>query len=232
MTFPENLAAVQTRISLACTMALRPRVSVQLLAVTKTVSAEDIRAAASGGLRHFGENYLQEALPKMAALTELNLEWHYIGSIQSNKTADIARHFHWAHGIDRLKVAERLSAQRPAALPALQVCVQVNVAHEASKSGCSPEATAALCRAVAQLPGLRLRGLMALPAANDGPAAFRRLRQLFEIVQGEIPSIDTLSMGMSDDLEAAIAEGSTLVRVGSALFGARTASKPAANPAS
>lgn len=236
MSFTQNLLVVRARIDAACTAAARPRTAVQLLAVSKTIATERIRVAAGAGQRCFGENYVQEALPKIAALTDLGLEWHHIGPIQSNKTADIAQCFDWAHGVERLKIAERLSAQRPLHLPPLNICLQVNVSGEASKSGCRPQDCAALCGEILLLPGLRLRGLMALPApattAPDSRAAFRVLRLLFETLQAVAPGADTLSMGMSDDLESAIAEGATLVRVGSALFGARSTGKLALNPAS
>jgi pyridoxal phosphate enzyme (YggS family) len=182
-----------------------------------------IRAAASLGLSQFGENYLQEALEKMAALTDLPLTWHFIGPMQSNKTRAIAEHFDWVHSIDRLKIARRLSEQRPPHLPPLQVCLQVNVSGEASKSGVSPGALAELAAAVSELPGLRLRGLMAIPAATEDltaqHAAFASLRRAMASLQ--MPALDTLSMGMSGDLEAAIAEGATIVRVGTDIFGPR-----------
>lgn len=230
MSLAQNFAAVEARIQAACAAASRPRASVQLLAVSKTKPGSLIAEAAALGQRAFGENYVQEGLGKIAALAALDLEWHHIGPIQSNKTADIAAHFHWAHGVERLKIAQRLSDQRPQGLPPLNFCVQVNVSGEASKSGCEPGETLALCRQVLPLPGLKLRGLMALPApladAGDIHKPFRELRQLFEALQQVAPGIDTLSMGMSDDLEIAIAEGSTLIRVGSALFGARSGSEP------
>lgn len=230
MSLAQNFAAVEARIQAACAAASRPRASVQLLAVSKTKPGSLIAEAAALEQRAFGENYVQEGLGKIAALAALDLEWHHIGPIQSNKTADIAAHFHWAHGVERLKIAQRLSDQRPQGLPPLSICVQVNVSGEASKSGCKPCETLALCRQVLPLPGLKLRGLMALPApladAGDIHKPFRELRQLFEALQQVAPGIDTLSMGMSDDLEIAIAEGSTLIRVGSALFGARSGSEP------
>lgn len=236
MTFVESLHVVTQRIHRAAAAAGRTDGSVQLLAVSKTIDALRIRAAALAGQRAFGENYVQEALPKIAALADLALEWHHIGPIQSNKTAEIAAHFHWAHGVDRLKIAQRLSAQRPSNQPPLKVCVQVNVSGEVSKSGCAPDETLALCHAVAALPALQLMGLMALPApgesGRDPRAGFAQLRSLFDAARASGLPLQTLSMGMSDDLEAAIAEGSTLVRVGSALFGARSAGKPASNPAS
>lgn len=221
----ENLASVQARIRRALADAGRPAGSARLIAVSKTFGADAIREAARAGQRAYGESYLQEALGKIAALKDLDLEWHFIGPIQSNKTRDIATHFSWAHGVDRLKIAERLSAQRPAGLAPLNVCVQVNVSGEDSKSGCAPAQTAALCLAVAALPRLKLRGLMTIPApaaaGADPRAAFARLRELFEELRRGGLELDTLSAGMSDDLEAAIFEGSTLVRVGSAIFGHR-----------
>ena len=223
---PLHLAAVQARIASACAIAGRPPDSVGLLAVSKTFGADAVRAAHAAGQRRFGENYLQEAIAKQLALADLDLEWHFIGPIQTNKTRDLAAHFNWVHGVDRLKIAQRLSDQRPTSLPPLQVCVQVNISGEASKSGCTVAEAPALCAAVAQLPHLRLRGLMAIPAAPapeaDARAPFRALRELHTRIAAELGAgFDTLSAGMSDDLEAAIAEGTTLVRVGSAIFGAR-----------
>ncbi len=236
MPLIQQFTAVEARIAAACSAARRPRHSVRLLAVSKTVAVSDIAQAAALGQLAFGENYVQEALPKIIRLAPLALEWHHIGPIQSNKTADIAAHFAWAHGVDRLKIGERLAAQRPAALPPLNVCVQVNVSGEASKSGCAPDAAMALCRALRALPGLSLRGLMALPAplvaGGDARAPFRVMQQLYAALSAEAAQVDTLSMGMSDDLEVAIAEGSTLLRIGSALFGARTAGKTPVEPAS
>ncbi len=236
MSIAFSFAAVESRILAACLTTGRDRDRVQLLAVSKTRPIADLAEAAALGQRRFGENYVQEALPKIDALAARGLEWHHIGPIQSNKTADIASHFDWAHGVDRLRIAERLSAQRPAGRAPLNVCVQVNVSGEASKSGCMPADALALCRAVQLLPGLKLRGLMALPAATPDVAtqraSFRRLRELFEQLRLEDGAVDTLSMGMSDDLEAAIAEGSTLVRIGSALFGARSAGQTPLLPSS
>lgn len=221
-----NLAAVRRRLAAACAAAGRPQSAVRLVAVSKTFGADAIRQAMDAGQTEFGENYLQEAVGKIAQLPRAGIIWHFIGPIQSNKTADIARNFDWAHGVDRLKIAQRLSAQRPSSLPPLQVCVQVNISDEASKSGCTPEKTPALCAAVAALPRLKLRGLMAIPApgANeaDSRAAYRRLRELFDARRQSGLELDILSAGMSDDLEAAIAEGSTLVRVGAAIFGSRS----------
>jgi len=221
----DNLQAVHARISNAAAAFGRSPESVRLLAVSKTWPLACVLDAAEAGQRAFGENYVQEGIEKIAAVSGRNLEWHFIGPLQSNKTKQVAEHFDWVHSIDRLKVAERLSAQRPAYLPALQVCVQVNVSGEASKSGCAPDQALALCRAVAALPGLQLRGLMAIPEASDDMAAqripFRKLRELSEQVRTAGVPLDTLSMGMSHDLEAAVAEGATIVRIGTAIFGER-----------
>ncbi len=201
--------------------------SVTLLAVSKTQRPAAVREALDAGQTRFGENYVQEALDKIAALADRRaaLEWHLIGPLQSNKTRAVAEAFDWVHGIDRLKLAERLSAQRPASLPPLQVCVQVNISGEASKSGVSPAELPALAHAVAALPRLRLRGLMAIPEPAGDLDAQRRphraLRERFEALRAEGLALDTLSMGMSADLEAAILEGATIVRVGTAIFGAR-----------
>lgn len=226
----DNLKLVRQRIDGACAASQRPPQSVQLLAVSKNFDAATVQLAVAAGLTDFGENYLQEGLAKIAALPRQNLRWHFIGPIQSNKTRDIAEHFDWVHSIDRLKIAQRLSDQRPANLPPLNVCVQVNISAESSKSGCTPDEALALCRSIADLPGLQLRGLMAIPAPvapdADARAPFRALRQLFEqarTVTGSSATFDTLSAGMSDDLEAAIAEGSTMVRIGTAIFGSRLA---------
>lgn len=221
----ENLAALRARIARACAIAGRPVDAVALLAVSKTFDAAVVRAAVTAGQRAFGENYVQEALIKQAALGDLSLEWHFIGPIQSNKARDIAAAFDWVHSVDRLKIAQRLSALRPETLPPLNVCVQVNISGETTKSGCSPDQAKTLCRAIAALPRLRLRGLMAIPApaatGADPRTAFRRLRALHDSVKAAGLALDTLSAGMSDDLEAAIMEGSTMVRIGTALFGAR-----------
>jgi PLP dependent protein len=225
-TIAENIAKVGVRIREAAQASQRDCGSIGLLAVSKTKPAAAVREAFAAGAQHFGENYLQEALDKQAELYDLPLTWHFIGPIQSNKTKAIAEHFSWVHSVDRLKIAERLSAQRPAHLPALNICLQVNVSGEASKSGCHPDELTALAQAVTQLPNLRLRGLMTIPEPTDDPieqrAAFARLR---ELQQGLNLGLDTLSMGMSHDLEAAIAEGATWVRIGTALFGARDYSK-------
>ncbi|MFL9814169.1 YggS family pyridoxal phosphate-dependent enzyme [Stutzerimonas sp. VN223-3] len=221
-TIESNIAKVTARIREAAQAVARDPDEVRLLAVSKTQSADAIRQACDAGVHDFGENYLQEALEKQADLSNLPLVWHFIGPIQSNKTKSIAEHFDWVHSVDRLKIAQRLSDQRPAELPALNICLQVNVSGEASKSGCEPQDVPVLARAIAMLPRLRLRGLMAIPEPTEDlaeqRAAFARLGQL----QSELGlGLDTLSMGMSQDLEAAIAEGATWVRIGTALFGAR-----------
>jgi PLP dependent protein len=218
---------VRGRIARACAAVRRPVESVTLLAVGKTFDAAALREAHAAGQRAFGENYVQEALAKIAALADLRprLEWHLIGPLQANKTREVAAAFDWVHGIDRLKVAERLSTQRPAGLAPLQVCLQVNISGEASKSGLRPEEVAPIAHAVAALPHLTLRGLMAIPEPAAGVEAQRRphraLRELLDALRTQGLALDTLSMGMSGDLEAAIAEGATIVRVGTAIFGAR-----------
>lgn len=221
-TIAENIAKVGERIRAAAQASGRDLDHIGLLAVSKTKPAAAVREAYAAGIRDFGENYLQEALEKQAELSELPLIWHFIGPIQSNKTKPIAEHFAWVHSVDRLKIAQRLSEQRPADLPPLNICLQVNVSAEDSKSGCAPAELAALAQAVSQLPNLRLRGLMAIPEPTDDVAAqraaFARLRELRD---GLPLPLDTLSMGMSHDLDAAIAEGATWVRIGTALFGAR-----------
>lgn len=231
-----RLEKVQLRIGRAQAAVKRPAGSVQLLAVSKTFPIEAVDAIASCGQKAFGENYAQEGVEKAAQRPDL--EWHFIGPIQSNKTRGIAEHFTWVHTIDRLKIAERLSAQRPTELPPMQVCVQVNISDEASKSGCAPDTALALCQAIAAQPNLKLRGLMAIPEATDDPTTQRRyfaaLRQLMAEINAANPSLklDTLSMGMSGDLEAAVAEGATIVRVGSAIFGQRSYATNTNNPAS
>jgi pyridoxal phosphate enzyme (YggS family) len=227
-TISANLQAVHTRIEAAMRQYGRTPGSVTLLAVSKTWPAAHVRDAVAAGQRAFGENYVQEGVDKVLALQALNtaLEWHFIGPLQSNKSRLVAESFDWVHSIDRLKIAERLAGQRPDSLPPLAVCLQVNVSGEASKSGIDLNTAAALAHEIARLPRLRLRGLMAIPAPADDFAAqclpFRRLRALYDQLRGEGLALDTLSMGMSHDLEAAIAEGSTLVRVGTAIFGERT----------
>jgi pyridoxal phosphate enzyme (YggS family) len=219
-------AAVQAcrkRIDAACADAGRAAECARLLAVSKTFPAAAIREAYASGLTAFAESYLQEALGKLDALADLPLEWHFIGPLQGNKTRPVAERFAWVHSVEREKIARRLSEQRPAALPPLNVCVQVNVSGEASKHGVPPEQALDLARLVAGLPGLRLRGFMAIPevAAVAARSRFSLLRALLEQARTENLSVDTLSMGMSADLESAILEGSTMVRVGSAIFGAR-----------
>ncbi len=223
-----NLTHVRQRIAAAESRFERAPGSVQLLAVSKTHPAEDLLAAIAAGQRRFGESYLQEAVAKITALADQPLEWHFIGPIQANKTRKIAEHFDWVHSIDRLKIAQRLSEQRPADLPPLQVCLQVNVSGEASKAGAAPDEAATMAQAIAELPRLRLRGLMAIPAAaadfERQRLPFRALRQLYEQLRdGGLP-LDTLSMGMSGDMEAAIAEGATIVRIGTDIFGHRAPS--------
>ncbi|MGZ5724620.1 MAG: YggS family pyridoxal phosphate-dependent enzyme [Caldimonas sp.] len=225
----DKIAQVNARIASACVAAGRPVQSVTLLAVSKTFGAADVAAAHAAGQLRFGENYVQEALAKIAALQALapRPEWHLIGPLQSNKTRVVAESFDWVHSVDRLGVAERLSAQRSEALAPLSVCLQVNVSGEASKSGVAPGELAPLAHAVAALPRLRLRGLMAIPAPAVGSEAQRRphrlLRECLEALRADGLELDTLSAGMSDDLEAAILEGSTMVRVGTAIFGNRAA---------
>ncbi|SDN29670.1 YggS family pyridoxal phosphate-dependent enzyme [Vreelandella arcis] len=225
---PASLAHARKRLESALIDAKRPANDASLLAVSKTKPASMIRQAWTLGQREFGENYLQEALDKQAELADVEgIVWHFIGPLQSNKTRAVAEHFAWMHTVDRLKIAKRLSEQRPSHLPPLNVCLQVNISREASKSGVMPEDVAALAEQIATLPGLQLRGLMAIPAPASGleaqRAPFAELRQLLEALQKTLPDtpLDTLSMGMSDDLEAAVLEGATLVRLGTAIFGAR-----------
>ena len=225
-TIADNISQVAARIRAAEQASQRAADSVQLLAVSKTKPAEAVREAFAAGVRDFGENYLQEALGKQLELTDLPLSWHFIGPIQSNKTRAIAEHFAWVHSVDRLKIAQRLSEQRPADLPPLNICIQVNVSGEASKSGCSPADLPALASAISALPRLVLRGLMAIPEPTDDraeqDAAFAAVRELNQSLQASLKlPLDTLSMGMSHDLESAIAQGATWVRIGTALFGAR-----------
>jgi PLP dependent protein len=223
----DNLQAVRGRISSAARAAAREPGAVRLLAVSKTHAPALIREAYAAGQRAFGENYVQEAEEKMAQLSDLPLEWHLIGPLQSNKTRVVAERFAWVQSVDRERIARRLSEQRPHGMPPLEVLVQVNVSGEASKSGVAPGEAAALARAVASLPRLRLRGLMAVPEptpdANLQRARFAELRGIWESLRREGLALDMLSMGMSDDMEAAIAEGSTMVRIGTAIFGKRSA---------
>jgi pyridoxal phosphate enzyme (YggS family) len=228
-TIAQNLQAVDASIVAAAAAAGRPRSAIGLLAVSKTFPAEAVLEAVAAGQRAFGENYLQEAVDKIAAvaaaLPGVALEWHFIGPIQSNKTRPIAGHFDWVHTVERLKIAQRLSEQRPAGMAPLNICLQVNISGEASKSGVKPAELPALAREVALLPNLRLRGLMAIPEAESDllkqHAAFARVRTLFEQLRADGMALDTLSMGMSGDMAAAIGEGATVVRIGSAIFGAR-----------
>ena len=225
LTPASRLRAVQARIARATAEAGRDAAAVGLLAVSKTFDAAAVRDLAACGQREFGENYVQEALDKQTQLADLPLVWHFIGPIQSNKTRAIAERFSWVHSVDRLKIAERLSAQRPVGLPPLQVCIEVNVSGETSKGGVTVAELPELADAVAALPRLQLRGLMAIPAPvadrDAQRAAFRQVRQAFEALVARGHPIDTLSMGMSADMEAAILEGATSVRIGTALFGER-----------
>ncbi len=220
-----NITKLLERVRLAAEKSQRTAGDIRVLAVSKTHPAEAIRAAYRCGLDHFGESYLQEALAKMEELGDLPLTWHFIGPIQSNKTRPIAEHFAWVHSVDRSKIARRLSDHRPDDLPPLQVCLQVNISGEQSKSGVSLDELPRLAREVIGMPRLQLRGLMAIPAPSTDPgqqrAAFASLRLALARLQTLAPGADTLSMGMSDDLEAAIAEGSTMVRVGTDIFGSR-----------
>jgi pyridoxal phosphate enzyme (YggS family) len=221
----DNIARVRAQMAAACQSAGRAPGSVQLLAVSKTWSADAVRTAHATGQIDFGENYIQEAVDKITALRDLPLVWHCIGPIQSNKTRLVAEHFDWVHSIDRLKIAQRLSEQRPEHLPPLQVCIQVNVDGGETKSGVSPQDLPALAQAVAALPRLQLRGLMTIPEPAETEAQMRTVhrqaKDLFEQLRTQGLPLDTLSMGMSADMAAAIAEGSTLVRVGTAIFGQR-----------
>ncbi len=233
-TIQENIATVQARIQRAVQLAQRDPNSVQLVAVSKTKTAADINAAAACGLTEFAENYLQEALKKITASAALGLNWHFIGPVQSNKTKLIAQSFSWVHSVDRIKIAQRLSDQRPPQLGPLNICLQVNIDWEASKSGLMPEQLAEVANAIAQLPNLKLRGLMTIPERRlqleDQRQPFQELRLLKEQINCQLDKrqkLDTLSVGMSADLEAAIQEGATMVRIGTDIFGARNA---ASNP--
>ena len=223
------LQACQNRISEACRQAGRDASCATLLAVSKTFPESAVREAWAAGQRCFGESYVQEALGKMDMLADLPIEWHFIGPLQSNKTRPVAERFHWVHGIEREKIALRLAEQRPNHLPPLQVCIQVNVSGEASKHGVPPEDALDLARVVSGLPALKLRGFMAIPEPSPDPAVqharFRLLADLLAQAKLAELAVDTLSMGMSADLETAIAEGSTLVRVGTAIFGVRQYAK-------
>lgn len=220
-----NLQRVRQRIADACQSSGRSVTEVALLAVSKTFGADAVRAAWDAGQRAFGENYIQEGVEKMRLLADWPIEWHCIGPVQSNKTRQVAEHFDWVHTVDRLKIAQRLSAQRPPDKPDLQVCIQVNIDGGPRKSGLEPGQVLELAQTVSRLPKLHLRGLMAIPEPSADPAATARthadMRALFDELRGQGLALDTLSLGMSADLEQAIAAGSTLVRVGSAIFGAR-----------
>ena len=226
-TISSNIQQVRARIAQACDGARRPVQSVTLLCVSKTFGPDAVRAAHAAGERCFGENYVQEALDKIAALADLRaaIEWHLIGPLQSNKTRVVAEQFDWVHSVDRLKIAQRLSEQRPAHLPPLQLCLQVNISGEASKSGLAPAEVPAAAQAVAALPRVVLRGLMAIPEPAGDLAAQRAphhaLHELLDRLRAQGMPLDTLSMGMSADLDAAILEGATIVRVGTAIFGGR-----------
>ncbi len=232
-TIEQKFNKVLNRISKAAMDAQRDPGSITLMAVSKTKPPQDIILAYQAGARHFGENYLQEAQHKIAALNALPITWHFIGPIQSNKTRPIAELFDWVHSVDRLKVAQRLSDQRPHELNPLQICLQVNVSNEPTKSGVALHEAEALALAIDALPNIVLRGLMAIPEPSDEfeaqQSAFLKVRDLFEQIQCHIPHIDTLSMGMSQDLEAAIAEGATIVRIGTDIFGARDRGLQASN---
>jgi len=232
-TIEQKFNKVLNRISKAAMDAQRDPGSITLMAVSKTKPPQDIILAYQAGARHFGENYLQEAQHKIAALNALPITWHFIGPIQSNKTRPIAELFDWVHSVDRLKVAQRLSDQRPHELNPLQICLQVNVSNEPTKSGVALHEAEALALAIDALPNIVVRGLMAIPEPSDEfeaqQSAFLKVRDLFEQIQCHIPHIDTLSMGMSQDLEAAIAEGATIVRIGTDIFGARDRGLQASN---
>lgn len=225
-TIAHNLQRVQARIAAACAAAQRQPGEVTLLAVSKTFGPDAVEEAVAAGQRAFGENYIQEAVDKITGLPQHPLQWHCIGPIQSNKSRLVAAHFDWAHSVDRLKLAQRLSEQRPAELPPLQVCIQVNIDGGRTKAGVSPEDLASLAKEVAQLPGIRLRGLMTIPEPASDFAAQKavhlKARALFDDLREAGLALDTLSMGMTADLEAAIAAGSTMVRVGTAIFGSRS----------
>lgn len=224
-TVAARLTAVLDRIGAAERLYHRTPGSITLVAASKSQSSSDILEAYRAGQRHFGESYLQEALRKLAALSDLDIVWHFIGALQSNKTRDIARHFAWVHGIDRLKIAERLHDQRPPELPALNVCVQINLGVERQKAGIPPAQLPSLIAQLLKLPRLRVRGLMTLPPASEDRHAqreyFHQVKLAYDALRSQGYPLDTLSIGMSGDLEAAIAEGATLVRVGTALFGPR-----------
>ena len=221
----ENLLQIQKNINNYCQQYDRSPDEIHLLAVSKTKPVEDIRTAYAAGQRLFGENYLQEALYKIREMSDLSIEWHFIGAIQSNKTRDIAEHFSWVHSVDRLKIAKRLSVQRPAEFAPLNICLEVNISEEESKAGFKLTELDLVIDEISSLPNLRLRGLMAIPAKArnvvEQRLIFSKMRLALNSLQKKHPQLDTLSMGMTNDMEAAIAEGSTIVRIGTAIFGAR-----------
>ena len=225
-TITHNTTKLHNRVRLAAEKSQRSPQDICIVAASKTRSADTVREAFESGINNFGENYLQEGLGKIHALADLNLIWHFIGPIQSNKTRAIAENFSWIHSVERLKVARRLSDQRPPQLPPLQLCLQVNISGEASKSGASPEELPELVEEIKKLPRVKLRGLMAIPAATSDPQlqqqAFKSVHELLVQLQTNAPEMDTLSMGMSGDLEAAIAQGSNMIRVGTDIFGPRS----------
>jgi pyridoxal phosphate enzyme (YggS family) len=231
---PEQVRIVRNSINAATAAAMRNVDSVTLLAASKAQPANKVRAVAQAGVRDFGESYVQEALDKIEALRDLPLTWHFIGRLQANKTRAVAASFDWVHAVDRLKIAERLSEQRPFHAPPLNVCLQVNIAGEASKGGVTPEELPALATAVAALPRLKLRGLMCIPPDEEDPsrqrAWFASMRRALETLNAAGAQLDTLSMGMSGDLESAILEGATIVRIGTALFGSRPPAAGATHP--
>ncbi len=221
----ENLQSVRQQIDQAATQSARMPQDIHLLAVSKTRQPDELRALYQLGQTAFGENYLQEALDKIEALNDLPITWHFIGPIQSNKTRAIAEHFSWVHSVDRLKIAQRLSEQRPAALPPLNICLQINISQEDSKAGCLPSEAETLLNQITSLPNIVVRGLMAIPKATTDSDAqartFLQMQTLFHELKKQHPLLDTLSMGMSDDMAVAIAHGATVVRIGTALFGPR-----------
>jgi len=221
----DNLAQVRQQIDSCAQSSQRDPAEITLLAVSKTRPADELRQAFDAGQRDFGENYLQESLEKIEQLSDLAICWHFIGPIQSNKSRPIAENFDWVHSVDRLKIARRLSEQRPEDLPALNICLQVNISREESKSGCLPEETASVAAEISKLPNISLRGLMAIPAATEDPAdqqrAFEAMQDLMLQLKNHHPDLDTLSMGMSGDMQAAISAGATIVRIGTAIFGPR-----------
>ncbi|WP_261843339.1 YggS family pyridoxal phosphate-dependent enzyme [Aliamphritea ceti] len=229
----ENLNTVRQQILQSAENSSRDAAEICLLAVSKTRPADDLRQAYAAGQRDFGENYLQEGLDKIELLQDLDICWHFIGPIQSNKTRPISKSFDWVHSVDRLKIAQRLSAQRPENMPPLNICLQVNISGEASKSGVLPEDVVALANQILQLPNISLRGLMAIPSPCSDPEAqrlpFRAMSALLNEIRATNPTarLDTLSMGMTGDMTAAISEGSTMVRIGTAIFGARDYSQKA-----